>query len=884
MTREPFWRRYDRFWGRNRKADTNDELTFHYEMLVRDNIERGMDDAAARRAADERIGGVDQALEKCAAQDDSYARKDHRREWFGELRQDLAYGTRTLMRAPTFAVVAVLTLAIGIGATTAMFTVVNRVLLASLPFPNADRLVRIYEQAPEGRNDRNPVSAGNYIDWSTRTRSFSTIGAYTLAGPTALTGDGDPTQVVTRAVTPSYFAAYGVRPLLGRAFVPQDTDAGGAVVITEGLWRRMFGGDSSAVGHTITLNGSAATIVGVLPASAGDGIVDAWQAVGSRGLDPTQRKSHNYTVVARLAPGVSLEQAQAEMTGLARAIAADHPEFMKGWGVSIRPLHDDIVGGVRSLLLVLTAAVVVVLLIACGNLANLLLARAIAREREMVVRGALGAGRARLVRQLLTESLIVVVVGGTLGVVGAAMSLDVLLKLAPPIPLASEAHVNGTVIAFALGLTVFCTLLFGLAPALRLSRIDLQRTLRAATGSSGSAGHTRVRGALLTTQIALSVVLLVSAGLLVRSFRNLSTTDVGIRTEGLSVMNIDLPRSRYQDIPHQVQFYDALLERVSHLPGVVGVAGTTVAPTGGTSTWSFAIEGRPSARPSGREDPLPIHFVSGDYAGVLGVPLKQGRTLDAHDRADAPPVVMINKALARLHWPHDNPVGKRISLTGQQGPWIEIVGVIGDTRMGSPDSTATPVMYMPYAQKTFSWLSWMSVVVRTDHDVDPTTLIPSLRAAVWESDRLLPVQEFTRIIDLYRATIAPRRFAMALVTGFGLVALLLCVIGLYGLISYNVAQQRREIGVRIALGASEGEIVGSVVLRSARLAIVGVLAGLLGAFASTRLLSGQLYGVSAIDGATFAFTGLTVVAVAIVAAWIPALRAAKTSPLTALRA
>lgn len=481
----------------------------------------------------------------------------------------------------------------------------------------------------------------------------------------------------------------------------------------------------------------------------------------------------------------------------------------------------------------------------------------------------------------------IAVTGGVLGVVAAAVSTGVILRLAPPIPMASQAHVDATVIAFAIALTVGCTILFGLAPALHLTRADLQRALRVATGSSGSSGssgHTRIRAALLVAQIALSVVLLVSAGLLVRSFRTASTMDVGLRTDGLSVLNLDLPHSRYADIPHQVQFYDALLERVARLRGIRGVAGTTVAPTSGMATWSFAIEGRPAKTPSGREDPEPIHYIAGDYFNVLGIPVVRGRALDAHDRAGAPPVAMINAALAQLHWPGEDPVGKRISLIGAQGPWIEIVGVVGDTRMVAPDQKAGPAVYMPYAQKTYSWLSWMSVVVRTDPATDPASLVPSLRAAVGELDRELPVVDFARVNDLYKTTIAPRRFSMLLVTGFGAIALLLSVIGLYGLISYNVSQQRREIGVRMALGATSGGIVGSVLMSSARLAVIGAVLGLGGALAATRLLTSLLYGVSPVDTATFAISAACVLAVSVGVAWIPAVRAARTPPLTALRA
>lgn len=884
MTREPMWRRYDRFFGANRRKDADEEIAFHFEMRVQDYMKHGLSEAEARAAASERLGDIETTRAQVNALADLHTRKDRQRTWFSEITQDIRYGLRMLVRAPSFTLVAVLTLALGIGATTSIFSVVHRVLIAPLPYADAERIVFIYEKAPNGQDDENLVSSGNYIDWRGRAKSFSAIGAFSGLQGLTLDDRGEPTRVTTAALTPSALAALNVRPVIGRLFAPEDAAGGPVAIISEAFWRGRFASDTAVLYKSLLLNDVSYPIIGVMPASVefpSTG-VDIWRALRNNNVDPEERQSHSFNVIARLAPGVTLDHAQSEMTGIARVIASEHPRFMNGWGVNVKSFRGALVQHARPLLLVLIGAVSVVLLIACANLANLLLARAVAREREFVLRGALGARRSRLVRQLLTESVLVATLGGALGLAAAALTLRSLLALAPPIPFGDQTRVDFVVIAFAAGLTLLSTTIFGLAPALRLSRVDLQGVLRTTTGSSSSGRDVRLRGALLVSQIALSVVLLVGAGLLVRSFGRLQSVALGYRADDLAMMQLNLPGSRYQGIAQQSQFYDALIARLATVPRVQRVTAASLAPTRPWQTFSYTIEGRVATNPNGRETPIPMHWVLGNYFGTLELPLKRGRVFDARDRVDAPAVVIVNESFAKLHWPGEDPVGK-LMRRGSDGPWSEVVGLVADARMNRPTDAPTPLVYMPYEQRTVPWMSLMSVLMRVDPDVDATSLLPALRAAVRDVDARLPVQEFTTVNALYKGTIERRSFAMILVTLFGVLALALSTLGLYGLISYDVAQQRREIGVRIALGASQPKIVGRILGRAIRLVGLGLTIGLAGAAGLTRWLESLLYSVSPLDTMTFVATAVLVAVIALVATYVPAVRAAGTSPLVAMR-
>lgn len=879
------WERLTRLLRRDRRAEHDDELRFHLEMRIREYREAGMSEDEARAAAEARLGDVSEVRRELDDLARSEDRRERRREWMSELGQDLRYAARTLRRAPAFTSVSVLMLALGIGATTAIFSLVYAVLLAPLPYPDADRLVRVWETSPQGAT-RNVVSPGNVRDWQSRARSFTALGAHRFPYSVTLTGGGEATQVVIATIQPEVARVLDVTPTLGRSFASDDAVSGGVALISHAFWTSRYGADPDVLGRRAVLNDVAHTIVGVMPPEFAfpSDEVEIWLPLTDDDVSPTERTSHNYAVVARLAAGTSVGAAQAEMSAIAEQIAEEHPAPMTGWGVNVVPLHEDITGRVQPLFWLLLATVGVVLLITCGNLANLLLARAVARHREIAVRGALGAGRRRILRQLFSESALL----GALGVVGAMavapLLLGVLTGAAPPdVPFIDQAAIDLRMFAFTAAVGLGCAVLFGLAPALQLSRPDLESALRGARGS-GPAGHERLRASLLVIQVALSVLLLVGAGLFVRSFGALQDTELGFAPERLALMDVDLPSRRYSEISQQVTFYDRLRERVEAIPGIAAVTGTSQPPgLGSMMTFSFSIEGRTATNPSGREDDETLHVVSPDYFATLGLEMAEGRPFDDRDGADAAPVVILNEALARKHFPDGDAVGHRIAFRAGETPWREIVGVVQDARLASPDVEPEEAIFIPFAQKTWPWLTWSTVVARTEPEVDPRTVLPALRSTLLELDAQLPPQSLETVEEVFRENTASRTFAMTLVSGFGLLALLLSVVGLYGLISYSVARQRREIGVRIALGAASGDVAGRVVRRSLGLTLIGAVIGAAGALILSSGIESLLYGVSPLDAPTYGLTVGFVLVVALLTSALPAVRAARTDPLQALR-
>lgn len=879
------WDRLRRLLRRDPREEGDEELRFHLEMRIRDYREEGMTEEEARAAAEARIGdveGVRRELEDLARAE---SRTERRREWLSELRQDLAYAIRIFVRAPGFASVSALTLTLGIGATTAIFSLVYAVLLAPLPYPDADRLVRIWETSPQGAT-RNVVSSGNVVDWRERARSFDVIGAHRAPYPVTLTGEGDPAQVVIDGIHPDAMRALDVGPVLGRTLQAEDAVDGNVAVISHAVWQSRYGADADVLGRRVTLNEIPHTIVGVMPPDFAfpSDEVELWLPVTDADLDPNERTSHNYSVIARLAPGATVESAQTELSALAEQIAAEHPAEMTGWGVNVVPLHEDITRNVKTLFWLLMGGVVVVLLIACGNVANLLLARAVSREREIAVRGAMGAGRGRILRQLLTESGLLALLGAVGAAALAPLLLDVLIGAAPSdVPLLERASIDMRMLLFTGAAGLGSALLFGLAPALRLSRSDLESALRSGRDAS-QAGHTRLRGALLVGQVALSVLLLVGAGLFVRSFRALQATELGFEPRGLVTMDVDLPGPRYPETPEQAAFYEGLIQRVEALPGVVRAATTSQPPgTGSGMTFSFAIEGRVATNPNGREDDETLHAVTPGYFEVLGQAVVSGRPFDARDGPDGTPAVILNESLARKHFPRGDAVGNRMAFRVGETPWREIIGVVADARLESPDVEPEPAIFIPYAQKSWPWLTWSTVVARTEPGIEPSTAGPALRSTLLELDPRLPPHSISTVEAAFRENTARRTFAMTLVSGFGVLALLLSVVGLYGLISYSVARQRRELGVRIALGAGSSDVARQVLYRSMGLTLVGAALGLGGAVAVSRAIESLLYGITALDPWTYAATAGLVITVALGAVAIPTLRALRTDPLQALR-
>lgn len=868
--------------------DVDSEIRFHLDSRITELMAEGLGRPEAERRALSEFGDLGRAKRVLREESARTERRVRRREWWSEIAQDVRYGWRKLWAQPGFAVVAILTLALGIGANTAIFSVVHAVLLRPLPYPASDRLVQIWEVSSDG-DDHNVVSSGNYLDWRERVTSFEELGAYGWTFGVGLIGDdGEPVHVVGTTMTPSVFRMLGIEALHGRTFTPEEGEPGGGSVLllSHGLWQQRFGADPDVAGRTLTLDENPYTIVGVLPPKFDfpNANVVFWLPRQFGEEDRGVRRSHQWRVIGRLRRDVTLERAQAELDAVAANLAEEHPQYMEGWGVNVQPFRADLVGNVRPLLLVLLGVVVAVLLVACANLANLLLARAMAREREVAIRGAIGASRGRLMRQFLTESLLVAALGGGLGVAAIVAGLDALIALAPAdIPLLNDTRIDPVVLGFAAAATLLATLLFGLLPALRVTGTDLQGSLRASDERAGGARHARLRSGLLVAEVALSVVLLVGAGLLVRSFMRLQAEDLGFDPDNVLTAMLDVPRSRYRETPDQVDFYRRLLERVEALPGVEMAAGTAEPPViGYNNTFSFAIEGRPSGDADGREDPVPLRAVTPGFFRTMGITLLRGRVIDERDRPDAPEAVVINAALARRHWPAEDPVGQRISFQGPEGPqWWEIVGVVGDTRHFGADRPGMPALYIPQAQKPWGWMSWLTIVARTERD--PLAIAPGVKQALRELDARMPIERLTTMNSLYAESMARQRFAATLLGAFAALALLLGSVGVYGVLSYSVAQRTRDIGVRIALGARRSHVAATVIRRGVALAGVGVFAGIVGALVLSRFLESLVFGITTTDPVTFTGVPLLLLIVVALAAYVPARRATRIDPMRALR-
>jgi putative ABC transport system permease protein len=800
---------------------------------------------------------------------------------------DLKYALRQLARYPAFALVVVVTLALGIGANTSIFSVVYGVLIRPLPYPEPEQIVAVWESNPApGWSERNLVTTATYVDWRERNTVFADLAAYSYNFGLAAVGDEAPVEITSVRVTPNLFDVLGATAAHGRVFVPEDGVPGAepVVLLSQGVWRDRFGADPAVVGRTIQLEEQPVTVVGVMPAAFDfpNPTTDAWLPMRWDQADRQNRRSHSWLVIGRLRDGRTIQQAQAEMDAITMQLREEHPLFMEGFSVKVVPFRADLVRATQPLLLLLLGVVGTLLLIACANVANLFLARAIRREREFAVRGALGGTRRRLIRQLLVEAGAL----GALGVVGGvalgAWGVEVLVAMAPgDVPLLDDVRLDGGVLAYTAAAGVLSTLLFGVVPAWRASRTDLETALKAGRGA-GSMRHGRLRTALLVGELALSLVLLVGAGLLVRSFLALQAVDHGFRPERLLVVGLNLPYSRYDGTPDHDAFYGRLIERLAAQPGIESVAGTAEPPLiGFNNGFSFVIEGRPSAEPDGEYGPVPVRAVTVEYFQTMGIPVLDGRAFNRFDRLDQPRVLVVNETLARRYWPGESAVGKRVGFDDQGGPWLEIVGVVGDTRHFGLDQPIEPAIYMPYAQKRWGWMSWLTLMIRTRGE--PMDVVPAVQQTIWALDDRLPIRELATVTDLYAESNARRRFAATLVVGFAGLAVFLGLFGVYGVVSYSVAQRKREFGVRVALGA-EGRRIELGVLREALvIAGIGVVIGLAGALLLTNLMKSLLFGVAASDPLTYVTTALLLTGVALLACWIPARRAARTDPMEALR-
>ncbi len=808
------------------------------------------------------------------------------------LLQDLQYGVRVLLRQPGFALVAVLTLALGVGANTAIFTVVDAALLRSLPYAEPERLVHLWETKPQADFGEREASYPDYLDWREGGGEvFEAIGGYT-EGSFTLTAEGQsPERVNGAGVTASFFDVLGVKTAAGRAFNAEDESpsAERAAMLSHGLWRRRFGGDSNVIGKAVTLNGTGFNVVGVLPADfsfAKVGEADVWVLQRPTPMQRERRYFHWLQVVARLRKGVEFEAAQNRLTAVGARIAGEDPSAHAGTSVRLVPLQEEFVGGLKPILFVLLGAVGFVLLISCVNVANLLLARSTARKKEIAIRVALGASRWRLVRQLLTESTVLALLGGGLGLVLALWGVDLLVAAIPPAQLAMmpylrELSLNGGVLVFTCALSILTGVLFGLTPALEATKTDLQESLKEGGRASGTKGAKGLRGFLVVSEVALALVLLVGAGLMLKSLLRMLSVDPGFRTENLLTLKLTLPSVRYGDDSKAAGFYEQLLGRVENLPGVRGAAAVSNLPLSGDGgTGTPQVVGRPQAESDASGESY-LRTVSAGYFDVMGVPLLKGRALNERDRAGAQVVVLVNRTFAERTFPGEDPLGKRITFrfTADLPPY-EIVGVVGDEKVAGLDARTKPVIYFPYLQGPDST---MSLVVRTSSD--PDGLASAVRGEVQALDREVPlysVMTMERLIADSAQTFM-RRYPAYLVGVFAGVALLLAVVGIYGVISYAVGQRTREIAIRVALGAQRRDVLGMVLRQGMLLALAGVVVGVAGALALTRLLAGLLFGVSAADPSVYAAVSALLMLIALLACYVPARRATKVDPMAALR-
>jgi putative ABC transport system permease protein len=798
--------------------------------------------------------------------------------------RDLRHATRQLVRAPGFSAVVILTLGLGIGATTALFTLVDAVLLRPLALPRPDRIVTLWNVPWKG-GPRSKVSGPDHRDLAGASRSLARTATYRTGGTEAVAIGAGAENVVAAAVSGDLFELLGVSPRAGRGFSDDEREAGGVAVIGDDLLRRSFGGDAArAIGATLKMVGRPFTIVGVMPPGFGfPDRTEVWIPVDTTFAASSSRGSHNYFVLGRLRDGVSLAQAQAEVDGIAGRLALQYPDTNSHSRMEVIPLHQVMVSEYRATLWLVLGAVGLVLLIACANVANLLLARGARRGHEIAVRATLGAGRARIVRQLLAESLLLAVAGGLAGVLAAHWGTDALVALSPRgMPGLERVAVDGRALLFAATVSLAVCLLIGLLPALQATRLDLRAALQV-SGRGIAGGRGRLRGALVITQLAVSLVLLVGAGLLLRSLRQLAAVDPGYRAENLLVLQANYPGVTEEDGRRALAFFAEVARRASALPGVSAVSAVDSLPIGWVnSNGAYWIEGRHDpGRGNPRTNAL-FRAVGPRYFSLLGVPVRAGREIDPRDTADSPPVAVINQAMARASWPGESPLGHRIR-TGWVGStmarWMTIVGVVDDVRQVSLDRPVGPELYVAAAQHPVTALN-LQLVARTS--LPPLALADSVRRIAAALDQEVPVKMTTaeRIVS---ATLAPHRFRTLLLSLFAAAALLLAVVGVAGVMACLVAERRAEIGVRIALGADERRILRHFLARALRLALLGLALGIPGALAGARLLQGLLFGVGAADPATLTGVGALLVLAALAAAAWPAWQASRTSPMTILR-
>ncbi|HKO60924.1 MAG TPA: ABC transporter permease [Pyrinomonadaceae bacterium] len=799
------------------------------------------------------------------------------------LLEDVRYGLRTLLKRPGFFAVAVLTLGLGIGANSAIFSTVNAVLLRPLSFPDSESLVLL-----EGVHTRQGITQSNMsvpdiVDWQNQNQSFEQIAAFVTGGVLMMSNE-ETERVLAAGVSGDFFPLMRTNAALGRTLQPDDARKGhdNVAVLSYGQWQKRFGGDPGVIGRQVMISGDNTTIVGVMP--AGFEFPQQMEVWVPLTLDSATERRDNraYNVVARLKPGVTIEQAQADINAIDQRLAQTYVETNSGWSTRITNLRERTVTGLRTSLLVLLGAVAMVLLIACANVANLLLARVATRQKEMAVRTALGASRWRIVRQLLTESLLLSIIGGIAGFGLSVWLTRLLIAVSPPnTPRFDEIGIDARVFLFTLGITLITGLVFGVAPAFQASRLDLNQHLKE-SGRRGSGGesHNRLGSLLIVSEIALSFMLLVGAGLLVKSFMRLSEVNPGFNPNNLLTMRIGLTPGKYPQGEPRAQLFRQAAEKIKSVPGVEAAGGALFMPLGGDTLnvgRSWIREGRPFTPEESAN--ATYRVITPDYFRALQAPVVAGRAFTDQDNNDSLKVVIINEKMARLGWPGESPIGKRITIWRDEKFPREIVGVVGDTK-ASLDTEVGAQMYVPYSQDA-GWGS-LTFVIRTTTG-DPASLAPAVRNEIRSLDKSLPVYNVKTMDDVLAASVADRRTSMLLFSTFAVVAILLSMIGIYGVTAYYVTQRTHEIGIRMALGAQLRDVLTLILKRGVALALIGLGVGLAGAFALTRLLTTLLFGVKPVDVMTFAIGSVCVIAVAVLACYVPARRATKVNPLVALR-
>jgi len=868
--------------------DIDTELSFHFEMRTNELVTHGLALDDARRRAREEFGDLEFTRAYCQAADTRGERAiriaDHIAEW----RQDARYSLRTLARNPGFAAVSLLTLALAIGANTAIFSVARAVLLKPLPYGAPESLVALFESLPGMPGETTPMSPANFVDYRAQQRSFTDIAAYEGTGDVVWHPDNaDPVSLSALAVAPNLFQVLQVGALHGRTFSAGEEKPGGdlKVVISYAAWQRLLGGDPASIGRHIMLNGRSYVLIGVMPRSFTLAqTADVWIP-----LDMTDaladvvraRRQHYVHVIGRLKSGLNIESANADLTIIARRLEAQYPDANTGRSAMIVPLHESMEGHLRPALLLLHAAAAMVLLIACANLANLTLSRTVGRYRELALRAALGAGRARLVRQLLTESILLAGFGGALGVGLAVVSTRTLLALNPnALPSTFAAGVDGRVVLFSAALSIVTGVLFGLAPALDAARANLHDSLKGGgRGASGGRGGERARRGLVIAQVGLAVMLLVAAGLLVRSFGELTRTALGFDPDHVLTAGLRAAGERYDSSAAVNRFYDSVLGEIARSAGVAAVGASNTLPTRGSVGTSVRIEGEPTD-----ETKLPdLRYVSirGDYFKAMRIPLKAGRVYDASDLPNGPKTAIINETAARQFFPKGDAVGRRIRIgPNPNGAWMTIVGVAGDVRAEKLDMPAKPTLFANHRQET--WERSMSIVIRTVGDAERAA--EPLRHAMKDVDPTLAIRDVKTLNAVVGSSLASRRFALGLASCFAALAVVLAAVGIYGVLAHMVAARTREFGVRRALGATPGSVFGLVAREGFAWSIIGLALGIVGALASGRLLAGMLYGVTQLDAWTYASVALGLLVVVATACFVPAIRATRVDPLTSMRA